>query len=144
MLCHWSPREDGREPSRDLRNLTETSYAIEETRDDRKRRDRLTRTSRMKSRLQDMEMGAQEARDLDVVYLGSHGHEELVSVATDDEASEEEGSPLQAPYANRFSRLTCLPRPLDHRRHVTTLSRRLRIMWRSYKSIEEEEGTFSA
>ena len=144
MLCLWSPREDGREPSRDLQILTETSYAIEETRDDRKRRDRLTRTSRMKSRVQDMEMGAQEALDLDVVFPGPHWHEELDAVAANQEASEEEGSPLQTPYANRFSRLTRLPRPLDRRLLFHTSRPCLRIMWRSYKSIGEEEGTFLA
>ena len=31
----------------------------------------------MKSRVQDMEMGAQEALDLDVVYLGPHGRKDV-------------------------------------------------------------------
>ena len=37
-------------------------------------------------------MGAQESLDLDVVFLGPHGHEELDAVAANQEKSEEEDS----------------------------------------------------
>ena len=70
-------------------------------------------------------MGARGVKDVGVKSQGPHGHERPDSLATDEEASEEEDSSLQTPYADRFSCLTRFSRPLGPRltcHNVQTMS----------------------